>query len=83
MNRDNSPDTTPDARLDTCGLICPLPVLKLRKRLQALAPGQVIEVLADDPVAIIDIPHFCDEAGHTRLSVETRDAVQVHLIRKG
>ncbi len=73
---------TSDATLDTRGLLCPLPVLKLRKRLQSLSPGQVIEVLADDPIAVVDIPHFCAEAGHSLLSQEMRDAVQVYLIRK-
>ena len=47
-----------DAELDATGLLCPLPVLKARKRLNALDSGQVLKVLADDPAAIIDIPHF-------------------------
>ena len=72
-----------DAELDARGLLCPLPVLKIRKRLQPLAPGAVMEVLADDPVAIVDIPHFCDEAGHRLLSQETRGRVQVYRIEKG
>lgn len=74
---------TPDATLDTCGLICPLPVLKLRKRLQTLAPGQIIEMQADDPVAIIDIPNYCQEAGHELLSARTGGDVQIYLLRKG
>ncbi|ATI42559.1 hypothetical protein CBW24_11440 [Pacificitalea manganoxidans] len=49
---------------DALGLLCPLPVLRARKRLLALAPGMVLEVLADDPMARIDLPHFCAEAGH-------------------
>ncbi|WP_152467081.1 sulfurtransferase TusA family protein [Sulfitobacter sp. THAF37] len=69
--------------LDATGLLCPLPVLKLRKRLVPLAPGDCIEMRADDPAAIVDVPHFCTEAGHTL--VETRDegAAQVYLVRKG
>lgn len=69
--------------LDAIGLLCPLPVLKARKRLKALAKGDELEVLADDPAAIVDVPHFCAEAGHALL--ETRDAEghQVYVIRKG
>ncbi len=74
---------TPDASLDTRGLLCPLPVLKARKRLQAMGKGQVLVVEADDPVAVVDMPHFCDEAGHALLSAETRDGVQIYMIRKG
>lgn len=56
-----------DAHLDARGLLCPLPVLKARKRLQPLPPGAVLEALTDDPAAVIDIPHFCAEQGHSVL----------------
>ena len=69
--------------LDALGLLCPLPVLKARKRLQAMSAGQVLRIKADDPVAVVDIPHFCDEAGHTLVSADTGAAVQIYLIRKG
>ena len=71
-----------DQTLDALGLLCPLPVLKARKRLQAMAAGQILRVEADDPVAVIDIPHFCEEAGHVLLSAETTSLPQVYLIRK-
>lgn len=69
--------------LDANGLLCPLPVLKARKRLQPLAPGAILKVLADDPAAIIDMPHFCAEAGHALISQEEQDGQQIYLIRKG
>jgi tRNA 2-thiouridine synthesizing protein A len=50
--------------LDATGLLCPLPVLKLRKHLKSVDIGTFITVLADDPAAAIDIPHFCNETGH-------------------
>ena len=57
--------------LDATGLLCPLPVLKLRKHLKFMKIGDVVAVLADDPAAAIDIPHFCNEAGHTLISQKT------------
>lgn len=71
-----------DADLDATGLLCPLPVLKARKRLQPLTSGQVLRVLADDPAAIIDIPHFCTEQGHTLLQADTDADPQVYFIAK-
>lgn len=59
-----------DAELDARGLLCPLPVLKARKRLLALAPGQLLRLIADDPAAVIDVPHFCAEQGHVLLAEE-------------
>lgn len=72
-----------DAELDAIGLLCPLPVLKARKRLQALSSGQVLRVLANDPAAVIDMPHFCAEAGHELISSTDEDKHQIYLLRKG
>jgi tRNA 2-thiouridine synthesizing protein A len=73
-----------DAELDARGLLCPLPVLKTRKRLGALAPGQVLRVLADDPAALVDMPHFCAEQGHELLARDERGHPEyAYLIRKG
>lgn len=61
--------TTPEAEIevDARGLLCPLPVLLLRKRLQGAEAGQVVRLLATDPAAAIDVPHFCAESGHELL----------------
>lgn len=75
---------TPDREIDAIGLLCPLPVLRARKALLAMAPGQVLAVLASDPAAVIDIPHFCNESGHLLLdSAETTPGIRRYLIRRG
>lgn len=73
---------TYDAELDATGLLCPLPVLKARKRLQALQSGQVLKMLADDPAAIIDVPHFCAEQGHQLLEQAEEAGTQVYFLQK-
>lgn len=72
-----------DMELDATGLLCPLPVLKARKRLKALGSGDRLIVLTDDPAALIDIPHFCAEAGHDLLESDTGEGVSRWVIRKG
>ncbi len=69
--------------LDATGLLCPLPVLKLRKRLMALKAGDVMRLRADDPAAIVDVPHFCAEAGHTLVETKDDGDAQLYLVRKG
>ncbi len=76
-----------DDTLDAIGLLCPLPVLKARKRLRALPDGAVLKLLADDPAAVIDVPHFCAESGHVLVHQGDDDSAtggghQVYLIRK-
>ena len=65
--------------LDARGLLCPLPVLKVQKRMRALPEGAVLTVLTDDPAAQIDVPHYCTESGN-RL-VEAVDHEGGHLFR--
>lgn len=68
---------------DCEGLLCPLPVLRARKRLMAMARGQVLCVRATDGMARVDLPHFCAEAGHDYLECREDGAVTLHLIRRG
>ena len=58
--------------IDATALSCPLPVLRAQKALDELSPGDIIELMATDPMALIDIPHFCREAEHNLISQETR-----------
>lgn len=68
--------------LDATGLLCPLPVLKARKKLMEMANGAVLRLLADDPAAIIDVPHYCTESGHQLVEHTQENGVQVYFIRK-
>ena len=68
--------------LDLSGLLCPLPVLKARKRLGALQAGDVLKVIATDPMSVIDMPHFCAEQGHTLLEQFHDGATYTFRIRR-
>lgn len=72
-----------DDILDARGLLCPLPVLKARKRLSGMGHGAVLEIWADDPAAVVDVPHFCVEAGHELVSSSDEPDHQRYVIRKG
>jgi tRNA 2-thiouridine synthesizing protein A len=71
-----------DDDLDAQGLLCPLPVLKARKRLKGMKPGAVLRVLATDPAAVIDIPHFCRESGHVLIESGDFEAARYYLVRR-
>lgn len=68
--------------LDARGLLCPLPVLKARKRLKELAPGECLTLHADDPAAVVDVPHFCAESGHELIDRSDRGHEQTYVICK-
>ena len=54
----------PTITIDTTGLRCPLPFLRLRKALRGLVPGTQIEVLSTDPLAPGDFRELCAALGH-------------------
>ena len=70
--------------IDARGLLCPLPVLRLRKALMDLAPGQQVTLLATDAMAMVDVPHFCEQAGHAMITAhEIDDGVHEYVVVKG
>jgi tRNA 2-thiouridine synthesizing protein A len=50
--------------LDVVGLFCPLPIIRTAAEIRRLQAGRVLEVLADDPVALVDMPNWCKSNGH-------------------
>jgi tRNA 2-thiouridine synthesizing protein A len=71
-----------ETELDVTELLCPLPVLKARKQLEAMASAEVLRVIATDPMSAIDIPHFCTEQGHILLSHQTLDKQHIFRIKR-
>ena len=69
--------------LDTSGLRCPLPVLKARKAIAALKPGEVLAVIATDPGSVADFEVFCEALGHTLLEQSDAGGVYRFRIRRG
>jgi tRNA 2-thiouridine synthesizing protein A len=49
--------------VDARGHRCPVPTLRLRRALEAAGPGAKVRLLADDPLARIDVPHFAAQIG--------------------
>ncbi len=78
-----APDVTVAARLDTSGLLCPLPVYKAALALKPLAAGQVLELTTTDPGALADIPALARRRGDTLLAVDDRGDSQVFWLEKG
>lgn len=71
-----------DLELDLRGLKCPLPALMARRALERSAPGHVIAVLTDDPMAPIDVPHMCRQEHYEVLEVHRDgDTARMRLCR--
>ncbi len=71
------------SRLDTSGLLCPLPVYKAALALKQIEPGEVLELVCTDPGSLEDIPALARQRGDVLLGVEERDGSQVFWLERG
>ena len=69
--------------LDLRGLRCPLPVLRARKALSAMAAGAGLVIETTDPLAVIDIPAFLVEAGHRLIAIERGEDGHRFVVERG
>jgi tRNA 2-thiouridine synthesizing protein A len=72
----------PETLIDARGHHCPVPTLRLRRALEAALPGARLRLLATDPMARIDVPHFAAQVGAEVLDQSDAEGVLSFLIRK-
>ncbi len=71
-----------DKLLDTQGLNCPLPILKVKKAIQDVPPGGTLEVLATDPGSVGDFTAFCRQSRNELVEQSETEGVFRFLIRR-
>ena len=76
-------DIQADATLDCKGLSCPMPIVKLAKKMKKeMSSGQVLKMEGTDPGSKTDVPKWCDRNGHDFLGMEEESGVHTYWIRK-
>ena len=68
--------------IDASGLLCPLPLLRLKKALMEISSGDVVKVIATDPAAHLDFGVYIDQAGHQIVGFIKHTDTQIFYIRK-
>jgi tRNA 2-thiouridine synthesizing protein A len=71
-----------DKQIDCTGLFCPMPIVKTREALRDLAPGQVLEMLSDDPASDADMQSWAQRSRNELIEVFRDGAVYRFLVRK-
>ncbi|MBA4601921.1 sulfurtransferase TusA family protein [Thermoactinomyces mirandus] len=71
-----------DVQLDCKGLSCPMPIVRTKKAMDQLEPGQVIEVQATDPGSLADIQSWAKNVGHQYLGTKQEGDLLKHYLRK-
>lgn len=71
-----------DKELDASGLACPMPIVKTKKAMVALASGEVLKVTSTDRGSLDDMPAFAEQMGHTLLASADEDGRYLFWLRK-
>ena len=71
-----------DKELDTSGLNCPLPIIKAKKEINTMDPGQVLHIISTDPGAVKDFESFANQTGNELLKSEEKDSKFYFLMKK-
>jgi tRNA 2-thiouridine synthesizing protein A len=71
-----------DKEIDTCGLNCPLPILKAKKALTDMGSGQVLQVRATDPGSVRDFEAFARQTGNELVSSITEGEQFIFRMRR-
>lgn len=71
-------------RLDVTGTLCPLPILLSTREMRKLQPGDLLEIVGDDPGIREDMPIWCERAGHRLLELAEEEGGRIRsLVEKG
>ena len=71
-----------DKEFDASGLACPLPIVKTKKALADMAPGQVLRVVSTDPGSVSDMAAFAEQTGNQLLEQVNENKKYVFFLRK-
>jgi len=71
-----------DRELDARGLNCPLPILRTKKSLNDMVPGQVLKIVATDPGSVRDFQAFSKQTGNQLLLSRESDGEYLFMMRK-
>lgn len=72
----------PSPTLDLRGLKCPLPALFARRALARADAGSALEILCDDPMAAVDVPHMCHMEGYEVVEAGTENGLTRFVLRR-
>lgn len=72
-----------DVTVDTSGLLCPIPVVRARKALDAMQTGQILKLITTDPASVSDVKAFARRSGDDLLEQRREGSTFVFPLRKG
>lgn len=79
---ESTPSSSRTIRIDACGLQCPGPILKMKKTMDQLTPGERVEISSTDPGFPRDAAAWCKTTGNQLISKESSAGKSIVVIEK-
>ncbi|MDD3398307.1 MAG: sulfurtransferase TusA family protein [Candidatus Methanomethylophilaceae archaeon] len=71
-----------DEKIDAQGMMCPMPIVQLTKKMKTMSPGQTLELVADDVGALEDVPAWVSRTGNEMLEQRQESGKYYFVIKK-
>jgi tRNA 2-thiouridine synthesizing protein A len=71
-----------DKSVDCTGLFCPMPIVRTKQEMQGLKPGEILEIVADDPGFEKDLPAWCGLSGEKFLEIKREGPLFTGYVEK-
>jgi tRNA 2-thiouridine synthesizing protein A len=68
--------------LDCRGMMCPMPIFQLVKRIKAMKVGEEVTMISDDIISKADVPAWCQRTGNELVEATEEDGIFTYRIRK-
>ncbi len=71
-----------DKSLDCTGLFCPMPIVLTKQEMAGMKPGEILEIIADDPGFAEDLPAWCAQRGEKLLEIRQEGQFLTGYVQK-
>ena len=72
----------PDKSVDCTGLFCPMPIMRTKQEIATMKPGEILEIIADDPGFADDLPIWCAAVGEKFVAMKQEGPLYIGYVEK-
>lgn len=79
---EKEPEESPVLKVDACGLMCPGPVMQLKKTYETLKVGDSLQITATDQAFGKDVASWCKLTGAELVALENKNGIVAATVRR-
>ena len=68
--------------MDCKGLMCPMPIVQLAKKIKSMKVGDEVDLISDDVGSKEDVPAWCQRTGNQLVESKEANGIYTYRIKK-